>query len=80
MSSKNISAAGETLVASEQAEKIAVKDSSTSEKKYGFVRFLQLNPQKSGITSILRSRYASEVHTLAEWNSIVENVLNRKVK
>ncbi len=53
-------------------------DSST--QKIGLERFMQLEPQKRGIAAILRRKYAMEVHTQAEWESIVENVLNRKVK
>ena len=50
------------------------------EKKIGLERFLQLKPQKRGITAILRSKYAAEIHMQAEWETIVMNVLHRKVK
>ena len=47
------------------------------EQKIGLERFLQL---KRGITAILRSKYAAEIHMQAEWETIVMNVLHRKVK
>ena len=50
------------------------------EKKIGLERFLQLKPQKHGIMAILRSKYAAEIHMQAEWETIVMNVLHRKVK
>lgn len=50
------------------------------ELKIGLERFLQVKPQKRGIMAILRSKYAAEVHVQAEWETIVMNVLNRKVK
>ena len=50
------------------------------EATIGLERFLQLEPQKRGIIAILRSKYAAEIHLKAEWNEIVKNVLNRKVK
>ncbi len=50
------------------------------EKKIGLERFLQLEPQKSGISAILRRRYASQVMTQTDWEQTVENILNRKVK
>lgn len=61
------------------------KDSVFSEsdvmpKKMGLERFMQIEPQKSGIAAILRRRYASQVHTQAEWGTLVENILNRKVR
>ena len=56
------------------------KTEGKAEAKIGLERFLQLEPQKRGITAILRSKYAAEIHTQAEWETVVENVLNRKVK
>mgnify|MGYP000880451376 CR=1 FL=1 len=50
------------------------------EAAIGLERFLQLKPQKRGITAILRSKYAAEIHMQAEWETIVMNVLHRKVK
>lgn len=52
----------------------------TPVNKIGLERFLQLTPQKRGITAILRSKYAAEAHMQAEWETIVMNVLCRKVK
>jgi hypothetical protein len=49
-------------------------------KKIGVVRFLQLEPQKSGIEAILRSKYAMTVQTREDWETTVTNLLNQKVK
>lgn len=51
-----------------------------AEKRIGLERFLQLEPQKRGIMAILRSRFATEIYTRAEWETIVTNVLHRTVK
>jgi hypothetical protein len=53
---------------------------STSDKKIGVVRFLQLEPQKSGIEAILRSKYAMTIQTQEDWETTVTNLLNQKVK
>ncbi len=73
--------ASKTSTDSETTESTeTVASTSSTAKRMGVVRFLQLEPQRSGIAAILRRRYASEVHTLAEWETLVQNVLNRKVK
>lgn len=60
-----------------ETEKTEVTEKEVS---IGLERFLQLEPQRRGIMAILRSKYATEIHTQAEWETIVTNVLNRKVK
>ena len=60
-----------------ETEKTEVTEKEVS---IGLERFLQLEPQKRGIIAILRSKYAAEIHLKTEWNEIVKNVLNRKVK
>lgn len=60
--------------------KTETEKTETPEKGIGLERFLQLEPQRRGIMAILRSKYATEIHTQAEWETIVTNVLNRKVK
>lgn len=77
MSSKMTSTGSEGN-ATESTEKTAKNTAST--KRMGLVRFLQVKPQKSGIAAIMKRRYASEVHTQAEWETLVEYILNRKVK
>ena len=60
-----------------ETEKTEVTEKEVS---IGLERFLQLEPQKHGIIAILRSKYAAEIHLKAEWEEIIKNVLNRKVK
>lgn len=49
-------------------------------KKMSVTRFLQVSPQKSGIAAIMKRKYASEVHTLEEWEQIVIEVRTKQVK
>ena len=60
-----------------ETEKTEVTEKEVS---IGLERFLQLEPQKRGIIAILRSKYAAEIDLRAEWEEIIKNVLNRKVK
>lgn len=55
-------------------------ESTTVNKKIGLVRFLQTEPQDSGIESILRSQYAMTVQTMEDWEKTVTDLLNQKVK
>ena len=50
------------------------------EKKMGVVRFLQKNPQKSGIEAILKCEYAAVSKTETEWKAIVDQLLSTKVR
>ena len=48
-------------------------------KKMGVVRYCQVRELSSGETAVMKSRYKNEVHTLAEWDELLEFVLNRKI-
>lgn len=54
--------------------------STTTVNKIGLVRFLQTEPQDSGIEAILRSKYAMTVQTIEDWEKTVTDLLNQKVK
>lgn len=56
------------------------KEKEVVQQKMGLERFLQLEPQKSGISAILRRRFALDVKTIGDWRTTVDEVLNRKVK
>ncbi|MDR0473420.1 MAG: hypothetical protein LBH43_07100 [Treponema sp.] len=43
-------------------------------------RFLQLKPQKSGITALLTSKYKGEAKTLEEWEATLKSLLSTKAK
>ena len=63
---------------------MATKETATtktvsSTTKLNVTKYLYVRPQKSGIAALMKKLYASEVHTLAEWDTILENLLNRKV-
>ena len=57
-----------------------VKESLTAEKKYGIVRYFQMNPiENKTLERTLKKMYGGEAHTLGEWKSVIENFLNQKV-
>ena len=62
------------------------EDTSTSstttkkEKKYTVYRYLQLRPQPTGYGTLLKNHHGMELHTLDEWDALLEAILNRKVK
>lgn len=60
--------------------KTETEKTETPKKGIGLERFLQLKPQRRGIMAILRNKYAAEIHVQAEWETIVMNVIHRKVK
>lgn len=67
-------------MASKTSKDSVFSESTAIPTKMGLERFMQIELQKSGIAAILRRRYASQVHTQAEWGTLVENILNRKVR
>ena len=82
MSSKtttSIVSESENKAVSESAV-VAEKSADFSTKKMGVVRYCQLKELRSSYVAIMKRRYASEIHTWAEWESLLENVLNRRVK
>lgn len=44
-------------------------------QRYGVVRYLQLRPQNIYIEGLMKRKYASEVHKIAEWDAIVVALL-----
>jgi hypothetical protein len=48
--------------------------------KMGLIRFLQVCPQKSGITALLCSKHVGDVKTKQEWEAAVEHLLHKKVQ
>ena len=48
-------------------------------QKIGVVRYLQIKPQNSGVAAILKKKYAMKMYTIAQWDAIVDELLNRKI-
>jgi hypothetical protein len=48
--------------------------------RMGLARFLQVCPQKSGITALLRSKHTGDVKTMQEWEVAIEQLLHKKVQ
>ena len=48
-------------------------------ERVGLERFLQLEPQNSGIAAILRNTKKMEVMSIEDWKVTVENLLHRSV-
>lgn len=69
----------------ETTEDTSTSSSSSStttkkEKKYTVYRYLQLRPQPTGYGTLLKNHHGMELHTLNEWDALLEAILNRKVK
>jgi hypothetical protein len=69
----------------ETTEDTSTSSSSSStttkkEKKYTVYRYLQLRPQPTGYGTLLKNHHGMELHTLDEWDALLEAILNRKVK
>lgn len=69
----------------ETTEDTSTSSSSSStttkkEKKYTVYRYLQLRPQSTGYGTLLKNHHGMELHTLDEWDALLEAILNRKVK
>ena len=69
----------------ETTEDTSTSSSSSStttkkEKKYTVYRYLQLRPQPTGYETLLKNHHGTELHTLDEWDALLEAILNRKVK
>lgn len=75
---------GSLVESNVKVESLAVKTPVATAKaispktKIGVARYLQINPQPADITVLLKKKYAMEVHTVAEWDAIVEKLLNKK--
>lgn len=44
--------------------------------RIGVVKYLQLYPQPADIAALMKKKYAMQVHTIAEWDRIVDRLLN----
>jgi hypothetical protein len=56
---------------------------STKDKppiRLNLTRFLQEKPQSGGIRALLNAKYRTEVKTLAEWETALGDLLNKKTK
>ena len=45
--------------------------------KIGVAKYLQLKPQPADIAALMKKKYAMQVHTIAEWDKIVDSLLNK---
>lgn len=54
-------------------------ENSTDEKKFTLTRFLQVKKQRSGVAALLKLNHGNEVHTVSEWQELVEKVLAIKL-
>lgn len=70
--------------ATSEAENVSsvqdVKENLAAEKKYGIVRYFQMNPiENKTLERTLKKMYGRESHTVGEWKSVIANFLNQKV-
>ena len=59
-------------------ETLAASMTVTTNKKIGVVRYLQINPQSTYISSLMKKKYKMEYHTIEEWDEILANLLGTK--
>lgn len=48
--------------------------------KMGLGRFLDEKPQTSGVRAVLRSKHRMEVHTIIEWQAIIKQDMQTKIR
>jgi hypothetical protein len=62
-------------------ENVASKQEEAKPPRHlNLVRFLQEKPQGSGIRALLNAKYRTAVKTMAEWESALADLLNKKTK
>ena len=52
---------------------------ASDEKKINVFRFLQKKPQPTGYATLLKKHHGSEAHTVTEWDSLLQAILNKKI-
>ncbi len=65
-----------------EAENVSsdVNENIAAEKKYGIVRYFQMNPlENKTLERTLKKMYGRESHSLSGWKSVIEKFLNQKV-
>jgi hypothetical protein len=55
------------------------EDKPKPDPRMGLVRFLQVFPQKPGITALLSSKHIGDVKTKQEWEVVIQHLLHKKV-
>ena len=50
------------------------------EKNIGLHRFLQLSPQPSGVAALLYSKHIADAMPLSNWQTLVKDLLHKKVQ
>jgi hypothetical protein len=58
----------------------APESSPPADPRIGLVRFLQVCPQKPGITALLRSKHIGDVKTRQDWEGVIQHLLHKKVQ
>jgi hypothetical protein len=48
--------------------------------KIGLERYLQNFPKNNGITALLRLKHKADVKTIPEWESLIKELLHKKVQ
>lgn len=57
-----------------------VNENIAAEKKYGIVRYFQMNPlENKTLERTLKKMYGRESHSLSGWKNVIEKFLNQKV-
>ena len=80
-------ASAESAVEQATAETSATSSGSSTttetttkkEKRYTVYRYLQLREQPSGYAFLLKLNHGQELHTLDEWDALLQAILKTKV-
>ena len=56
------------------------KDKPAETPKIGLARFLQISPQKKGVTALLVSKYRADVKTREQWEIAIADLLHKKAQ
>ena len=52
---------------------------TAAESKITVYRFLQVRPKPTGYGTLLRKHYGQELHTIDEWEGLLQKILDRTV-
>lgn len=61
-------------------ETVVLSSTVAADKKISVAKYLQIKPQSSNVSVLLKKLYSKEFHTESEWDAIVENLLATKIK
>ena len=84
MSVKNNTGAETNAAGTLSADTVTQNDTGGSVNKQvpkmGLERFIQISPQQSGITALLRCKHKTDAKTKPEWEAVIKELLRKKIQ